>query len=38
VVDARGVAELVACHRHDGVEDVWADRGRRVVVEIDTHC
>ena len=37
VVDARGVAELVACRRHDGVDDVWADRGRRVVVEVDAH-
>ena len=37
VVDARGVAELVPCHGHDGIEDVGADRGCRVVVEIDAH-
>ena len=37
VVDARRVAEQVARRGGDGVGHLRSERGRRVVVEVDTH-
>ena len=37
VMDARRVAELVAGGGHDRIEHFRGERGRRVVVKIDTH-
>ena len=37
VVDARRIAELIAGRADDGLDDLGGERGRGVVVEIDTH-
>ncbi len=37
VVNARGIAEDIAADAHDGFDRFSGERGRRVVVKVDTH-